>query len=628
MKKMFTKSMMMVISLLVVVCAKAQPGTWLRVRYDSNYSGGGHYIAHNVLSPLSKPKPRDYLTNQTWMDHEGHIWTFGGMTYDQNTNTFEYLNDMWKYDQANDVWIWVNGSAYSSNYNQQNYYPNYGTQGIPSSSNTPGGRQLSTGTTDLQGNLWLLGGGVNAYTAEHADNDLWKYNIATNEWTWMEGDNIFSSGTDHPGFYGTKGVASPQNQPQGREQATLWSDLSGNLWLYGGWIGYGAGGFNDLWKYNISTAEWTWVSGDSVATPSYSYGIRGVSSPTNHPRGGPVHFGWSDQAGSVWLLGRNNDTWKYDPIINEWTWMNGSDSTNSPAIFGTMGVSSPYNHPSSGAYNSFSYWKDYNENIWLYGGANQGGALAFWQYKVSNNQWAWVRGDTIPPSLPLTSSGGGFAAMDTSGYVWTESGSSELWRYTPDTSRLLPVHLLTFTAQLQRSSSLSTGEGRGEAALLNWQVENEQNFDRYQIERSPNGRDFTSIGVVKAANKKEYTYTDSNPTTTPNSKPQTIFYRLKLIDRDGQFTYSPIRQINIQHSTLNIAPNPVSNWLHVQVKSEKPGNATWQVTDIQGRVVMQQTRQLQAGANTFPINISALAKGEYILSVRGETSLQKTFTKE
>ena len=103
---------------------------------------------------------------------------------------------------------------------------------------------------------------------------------------------------------------------------------------------------------------------------------------------------------------------------------------------------------------------------------------------------------------------------------------------------ITPVHLLTFTAQLKESN-----------ALLNWQVENELNFDRYQIERSRNGKDFTSIGTVKATNKKEYSYTDNVSRelavlSNQNSQLPThnsLYYRLKLIDRDGSFTYSPIR---------------------------------------------------------------------------------------
>jgi N-acetylneuraminic acid mutarotase len=82
-------------------------------------------------------------------------------------------------------------------------------------------------------------------------NDLWKFNSATNEWTWMGGSNSlpnnFSAGA---GVYGTLGVAAAGNVPSGRFGAAGWADSKGNLWLFGGYDYEASGYFNDLWEYN------------------------------------------------------------------------------------------------------------------------------------------------------------------------------------------------------------------------------------------------------------------------------------------------------------------------------------------------------------------------------------------
>ena len=69
-----------------------------------------------------------------------------------------------------------------------------------------------------------------------------------------------------PGVYGTLGVAASGNIPESRVPAGSWTDKSGNLWLFGG-QGLDSNGIigwlNDLWEYNISTNQWTWMSGSS-----------------------------------------------------------------------------------------------------------------------------------------------------------------------------------------------------------------------------------------------------------------------------------------------------------------------------------------------------------------------------
>src|SRR5207244_311221 len=132
----------------------------------------------------------------------------------------------------------------------------YGIQGIPSATNYPGARTFGARSwTDTSGYLWLCGGGGYASNYSGELNDLWRYDITNDEWTWMKGSNT----TGSAGVYGTLQTPDAQNEPSGRHEATAcWNDLNGNLWFYGG---YDGGSYSDMWMYNPSTNEWTWMNG-------------------------------------------------------------------------------------------------------------------------------------------------------------------------------------------------------------------------------------------------------------------------------------------------------------------------------------------------------------------------------
>ncbi|HUD23660.1 MAG TPA: kelch repeat-containing protein, partial [Acidobacteriaceae bacterium] len=152
-------------------------------------------------------------------------------------------------------WTWESGSSAmiltaGGFYGQPGIY---GTQGVASTSNAPGGRAGAVSWTDGSGNLWLFGG--NGYDSTNSGslllNDLWEFSPTTKEWTWVSGSNTGTSDNSAhgtPGVYGTLGVASATNVPGERDAPVSWTDSSGNLWLFGG-AGYDStgtqGGLND-----------------------------------------------------------------------------------------------------------------------------------------------------------------------------------------------------------------------------------------------------------------------------------------------------------------------------------------------------------------------------------------------
>src|SRR5258706_13185363 len=103
------------------------------------------------------------------------------------------------------------------------------------------------------GGYWL-----NPYN-EYFFNDLWEYNIATNQWTWIGGNNVGNK----PGNYGTKGVPDTANLPPSRLCNCSWKDSVGNFFMFGGSQNHAPPSYNanDLWSYNPITKEWTWLIG-------------------------------------------------------------------------------------------------------------------------------------------------------------------------------------------------------------------------------------------------------------------------------------------------------------------------------------------------------------------------------
>ncbi|MDR3727417.1 MAG: kelch repeat-containing protein, partial [Terracidiphilus sp.] len=92
-------------------------------------------------------------------------------------------------------------------------------------------------------------------------------NAQTNQWYWTGGTHVALSNQTPSGSWGALGVPSLGNIPSDRQGATTWTDSSGNFWLFGGQgtdsNPPGSGYLNDLWKFNPSTLEWTWMGGSN-----------------------------------------------------------------------------------------------------------------------------------------------------------------------------------------------------------------------------------------------------------------------------------------------------------------------------------------------------------------------------
>jgi N-acetylneuraminic acid mutarotase len=429
--------------------------------------------------PASGNAPGAHQAGVSWVDAAGNLWLFGGFAID-GSNDHGLNNDLWKYTPATGQWTWVNGSNLAGSAGV------YGTLGAAAATNVPGARENAVSWVDASGNLWMFGGqGLDSNGLQGALNDLWRYSPASNMWTWMSGSNL----NDQPELDAGVGSTGPSNVPGARGSSSSWADKAGNLWLFGG-VGMFRGQqdtnptstLNDLWKFNIASGQWTLVNYTLVNNGSGpgSYGTQGKPDAGNVPpaRNGAVT--WIDAAGNLWLFGGMqqlpfgfsptdyNDLWQFNPTLNQWTWVAGSQTPNVYGTYGTQGVGSAATVP--GARDSSVSWIDATGDLWLFGGEGLDGSGSdpmgnlndLWKFNPTTNQWTWVSGAASTASFGVYGTLGAAAAtnipgsrafahswIDPSGHLWLfggqglpaaqtsglnasrSAGLSDLWMYTP-----------------------------------------------------------------------------------------------------------------------------------------------------------------------------------------------------
>jgi hypothetical protein len=165
----------------------------------------------------------------------------------------------------------------------------------------------------------------------------------------------------------------------------------------------------------------------------------------------------------------------------------------------------------------------------------------------------------------------------------------------------LPINLLSFT-----------GSKNNQGVLLNFSLTNDLTLDSIEIERSPDGIGFTQIGTVLASaadtssgGEQAFSFTDNQPLAALN------YYRLKMVDQNGSFSYSGTISIRYTDSSfVAIAPNPAKDAVTIQLHMPA-GTIHLQLIDALGRTVRVLTIQSSGNILSVPVDISTLAAGLY-----------------
>ncbi len=159
-----------------------------------------------------------------------------------------------------------------------------------------------------------------------------------------------------------------------------------------------------------------------------------------------------------------------------------------------------------------------------------------------------------------------------------------------------------------------------EEVVLNWKTANEANTNNFAIEFSTDATSWISLGTVTAKNKSlnDYQFIHYTPVEGNN------YYRLKMLDNDGKFTYSEIRKVNFtkgKAASLVLIPNPAIDQTTLFVP--KPlDNSTVNIYDATGSKI--KSIELKAGIQKLDINTANWANGIYIIETFINNQKQST----
>jgi Secretion system C-terminal sorting domain len=230
-------------------------------------------------------------------------------------------------------------------------------------------------------------------------------------------------------------------------------------------------------------------------------------------------------------------------------------------------------------------------------------------------------------NTPAAGSPRGFSVNDVSTGVGACGSVAGLFNYTNGWSGNIDGNVVGFSAAgipnytnngcgliLSLSYSYFNAYIKNNAVNITWTA-NTSSRAYFEVEKSNDGRSFTKLATVnsKSTGEHDYSFIDNN-IGKGNS-----FYRLKLVDADGTFTYTTVSRIrsNEKGSVFinNIFPTITKTSLNIQINSDRRMNTNMQIIDLAGRVVKKQALYLIEGNNNYPVDVSSLPPGYYTITM-------------
>lgn len=177
-------------------------------------------------------------------------------------------------------------------------------------------------------------------------------------------------------------------------------------------------------------------------------------------------------------------------------------------------------------------------------------------------------------------------------------------------------------------SRFSAAENNGEVRL-EWATSSEQNSNYFDIQRSTDGSNFSTIGRKTAAGNSSVPITYIYDDYTAKQLSGTVFYRLDMTDKDGSHKYSNTLAVRLgsREPELRLFPNPVGKVLQVSCPPGITGNIYISISSSTGQKLVQQV--ISAGSRSLLVDVGHLSAGTYFLQLQaGNYSITKPFSKQ
>lgn len=166
----------------------------------------------------------------------------------------------------------------------------------------------------------------------------------------------------------------------------------------------------------------------------------------------------------------------------------------------------------------------------------------------------------------------------------------------------LPVKLTSFTAQ-----------PRGKEVAIQWTATNELHFKHFVVERSADGISYAALATVDATGGlTPYGFKDAFPLSPVG------YYRLKMVDVDGTFSYSDVRTVSVGQvaSSISCFPNPAKDHFNIRMHNTAPGQYRYSVVSMQGKVMEAKVVALGRGEQRIVVYAGkAMPAGMYVVEV-------------
>lgn len=172
----------------------------------------------------------------------------------------------------------------------------------------------------------------------------------------------------------------------------------------------------------------------------------------------------------------------------------------------------------------------------------------------------------------------------------------------------LPVRLRDFTVAKNSQGGVN----------LKWTTDMEQHTSHFSIERSVDGKNFLSIGTVRSAGNsnslRNYVFVDDALLT------QELYYRLKMVDLDGRYEYSPTKKIRFSNRGMKftISPNPGVGPVRLLIEGEARGPLEFTLKDQAGRILIREKGEKTRQTFQWQPDLSGLATGLYFIRIAGD----------
>ncbi|MDW8296484.1 MAG: T9SS type A sorting domain-containing protein, partial [Raineya sp.] len=157
---------------------------------------------------------------------------------------------------------------------------------------------------------------------------------------------------------------------------------------------------------------------------------------------------------------------------------------------------------------------------------------------------------------------------------------------------------------------------------LMWQTAQEVNLEYFEIQWSKDGSTFVSLDRISAQNKASF-YTYEHKTQEVGH----YYYRLRIVEKDGKQSFSPTESIYIKpYNELEIRfyPIPFKEKGTLECFSPESQEATIQIFNLEGIMLLEKQVSLQEGKNEFEQDFAHLVKGIYLLRITTTNGEQQT----